>query len=106
MPLGVAPRARDARQRGFTRRNLLSVRQFDETYSADKKVTALLTQLLWTHNLIILTQSKRPEKRAFSAHGGAGELKEPRAWAPAAEAKSVAVAVAAGPARRKKGGPA
>lgn len=52
-------------QRGFTRRNLFRMRQFYETYSADKKVTALLTQLPWTHNLIILTQSKRPEEREF-----------------------------------------
>ena len=52
-------------QRGFTRRNLFRMRQFCEAYSADKKVTALLTQLPWTHNLIILTQSKRPEEREF-----------------------------------------
>ena len=52
-------------QRGFTRRNLFRMRQFYETYSVDKKVTALLTQLPWTHNLIILTQSKRPEEREF-----------------------------------------
>ena len=52
-------------QRGFTRRNLFRMRQFYETYSADKKVTALLTQPPWTHNLIILTQSKRTEEREF-----------------------------------------
>ena len=52
-------------QRGFTRRNLFRMRQFFETYSSDEKVTALLTQLPWTHNLIILTQSKRPEEREF-----------------------------------------
>ena len=53
-------------QRGFTRRNLFRMRQFFEAYStADKKVTALLAQLPWTHNLIILTQSKRPEEREF-----------------------------------------
>ena len=53
-------------QRGFTRRNLFRMRQFYEAYSAaDKKMTALLTQLPWTHNLIILTQSKRPEEREF-----------------------------------------
>jgi len=52
-------------QRGFTRRNLFRMRQFYETYCVDKKVTALLTQLPWTHNLIILTQSKRPEEREF-----------------------------------------
>ena len=53
-------------QRGFTRRNLFRMRQFFEAYNAaDKKVTALLAQLPWTHNLIILTQSKRPEEREF-----------------------------------------
>ncbi len=53
-------------QRGFTRRNLFRMRQLFEAYStADKKVTALLTQLPWTHNLIILTQSKRSEEREF-----------------------------------------
>ena len=52
-------------QRGFTRRNLFRMRQFFEAYSSDEKVTALLTQLPWTHNLIILTQSKRPEEREF-----------------------------------------
>jgi predicted nuclease of restriction endonuclease-like (RecB) superfamily len=53
-------------QRGFTRRNLFRMRQFYEAYSsAERKVTALLTQLPWTHNLIILTQSKRPEEREF-----------------------------------------
>ena len=53
-------------QRGFTRRNLFRMRQFFEAYStADKKVTALLTQLPWTHNLIIQTQSARPEEREF-----------------------------------------
>ena len=53
-------------QRGFTRRNLFRMRQFFEAYStAEQRVTALLTQLSWTHNLIILTQSKRPEEREF-----------------------------------------
>lgn len=51
--------------RGFTRRNLFRMRQFYETYRHDEKVTALLTQLPWTHNLIILSQSKRPEEREF-----------------------------------------
>ncbi len=55
-------------QRGFTRRNLFRMRQFFEAYSADKKVTPLVTQLPWTHNLIILTQSKRPEEREFYLH--------------------------------------
>jgi predicted nuclease of restriction endonuclease-like (RecB) superfamily len=52
-------------QRGFTRRNLFRMRQFFEAYSGDKKVTPLVTQLPRTHNLIILSQSKRPEEREF-----------------------------------------
>jgi len=48
--------------RGFTRRNLFRMRQFYETYQSDEKVSALLTQLPWTHNLIILSQGKRTPK--------------------------------------------
>ncbi|RUQ37089.1 MAG: DUF1016 family protein [Candidatus Competibacteraceae bacterium] len=51
--------------RGFTRRNLFRMRQFYEAYRGDEKVSALLRQLPWTHNLIILSQSKRPEEREF-----------------------------------------
>ncbi len=51
--------------RGFTRPNLFRMRQFYETYASDEKVSALLRQLPWTHNLIILGQSKRPEEREF-----------------------------------------
>jgi hypothetical protein len=44
-------------QRGFTRRNVFRMLQFFEAYSsADKKVTALLTQLPRMHNLIIMAQ--------------------------------------------------
>ena len=52
-------------QRGFTRRNLFRMRQFYEVYRGDEKVTPLVTQLPWTHNLIILSQAKRPEEREF-----------------------------------------
>jgi predicted nuclease of restriction endonuclease-like (RecB) superfamily len=51
--------------RGFTGRNLFRMRQFYEVYRDEQLVTALLTQLPWTHNLIILNQSKRPEEREF-----------------------------------------
>ncbi|MDO9307730.1 MAG: PDDEXK nuclease domain-containing protein, partial [Deltaproteobacteria bacterium] len=43
--------------------NLFRMRQFYETYRLDEKVSALLRQLSWTHNLIILSQSKRQEER-------------------------------------------
>ena len=51
--------------RGFTRRNLFRMRQFYEAYPDPETVSALLTQLPWTHHLIILGQSKHPEERAF-----------------------------------------
>ena len=51
--------------RGFTRSNLFRMRQFYETYRAEEKVAPLVRQLSWSHNLIIFSQSKRPEEREF-----------------------------------------
>ena len=51
--------------RGFTRRNLFRMRQFYATYQGDEKVAPLVRQLPWTHNLIILSQSKTPQEREF-----------------------------------------
>lgn len=51
--------------RGYTHRNLFRMRQFYEAYRGQKKVSALLTQLPWTHHLLILGQVKQPEQREF-----------------------------------------
>jgi len=51
--------------RGFTRSNLLRMRQFYETYRDDPIVAPLVRQLPWSHHLIILGQSKHPEEREF-----------------------------------------
>lgn len=51
--------------KGFTRSNLFRMRQFYEIYQGDEIVSPLVRQLPWTHNLIILSQSKRPEEREF-----------------------------------------
>lgn len=51
--------------RGFTRPNLFRMRQFYATYRDDEKVSPLVRQLPWTHNLIILSQSKTSEEREF-----------------------------------------
>jgi len=51
--------------RGFTRPNLFRMRQFFETYRDDEKVSPLVSQLPWTHNLIILSRAKRVEEREF-----------------------------------------
>ena len=52
--------------RGFTRPNLFRMRQFYEAYhTAPPIVSALLRQLPWTHNLIILSQAKQLVEREF-----------------------------------------
>lgn len=51
--------------RGFTRPNLFRMRQFYEAYRTEEIVSPLVRQLPWTHNLIILSQTKRPEEREF-----------------------------------------
>jgi len=51
--------------KGFTRRNLFRMRQFYDIYNGNEIVTPLVTQLPWTHHLIILGQSKRHEEREF-----------------------------------------
>lgn len=51
--------------RGFTRANLFRMRQFYEAYRNEPLLAALVRQLPWTHNLIVLSQSKRPEEREF-----------------------------------------
>jgi len=51
--------------RGYTRRNLFRMRQFFEAYRGEKKVSPLVTQLPWTHHLLILGQAKLPEERTF-----------------------------------------
>lgn len=50
---------------GFTRRNLFRMRQFYETYCHDERAVSLVKQVSWTHNLIIITQSKHPGEREF-----------------------------------------
>lgn len=52
--------------RGFTRRNLFRMRQFYEAYRRDEDfVSALLTQIPWTHHLMLLSQCKMLEEREF-----------------------------------------
>lgn len=51
--------------RGFARANLFRMRQFYETYRQEEKVAPLVRQLPWSHNIVILGQTKRPEERAY-----------------------------------------
>jgi hypothetical protein len=41
------------------------MKQFYEVYAGQTKLATLLRVLSWTHNLMILGQSKRPEEREF-----------------------------------------
>ncbi|MGL6073390.1 MAG: PDDEXK nuclease domain-containing protein [Fimbriiglobus sp.] len=50
---------------GFSARTLWRMRQFYDTYTASPKLSPLVRQLPWTHNLMILSRSKRDEEREF-----------------------------------------
>ncbi|MGO9471644.1 MAG: PDDEXK nuclease domain-containing protein [Isosphaeraceae bacterium] len=51
--------------RGFSAPNLWRMRQFYETYRGQPKLSPLLRELSWTHNLLIIGKCKREEEREF-----------------------------------------
>lgn len=51
--------------RGFSARNLWRMMQFFETYRGRPKLTTLLRELPWSHNLAIMSRSKRDDEREF-----------------------------------------
>jgi len=51
--------------KGFSSSNLWRMKQFYEVYRDESKLAPLVRLLPWTHNLLILGQSKRPEEREF-----------------------------------------
>jgi predicted nuclease of restriction endonuclease-like (RecB) superfamily len=50
---------------GFSTRNLWRMRQFYETYAPTPALAALLTELSWTNNLVILARTKDDSEREF-----------------------------------------
>lgn len=48
--------------RGHTRRNLSRCGNFYGAFEGDGKVSALVTQLPWTHYLLLLGQTRSPEE--------------------------------------------
>ncbi|MFM9963874.1 MAG: YhcG family protein [Planctomycetaceae bacterium] len=50
---------------GYSARNLWRMMQFYETYRGQPKLSPLVTELSWTHNLLIMSRSKRDEEREF-----------------------------------------
>ena len=59
--------------RGFTGRSLFRMRQFYEAYRGDPIVSALLTQLPWTHNLLVLGRCKSSQEREFYLRTALGQ---------------------------------
>jgi predicted nuclease of restriction endonuclease-like (RecB) superfamily len=51
--------------RGFSAQNLWRMRQFFEIYRGQPKLSALLRELSWTNNLMILGKCERAEEREF-----------------------------------------
>jgi predicted nuclease of restriction endonuclease-like (RecB) superfamily len=50
---------------GYSAQNLWRMRQFFETYQDKPKLSALLRELSWTHNLAVMGKCKRDEEREF-----------------------------------------
>jgi predicted nuclease of restriction endonuclease-like (RecB) superfamily len=51
--------------RGFSASNLWRMMQFFETYRDQPKLAPLVQELSWTHNLLIMSRSKRDDEREF-----------------------------------------
>ena len=51
--------------KGFSSQNIWRMKQFYETYSDDVKLSALLRELSWTNNLMIMSKSTSREEREF-----------------------------------------
>lgn len=61
-------RRRQPNARGFSSQNLWRMRQFFETYRDFPKLSPVVRELSWTHNLLILGKCKRDEEREFYLH--------------------------------------
>jgi len=51
--------------KGFSPQNIWRMKQFFETYSGKEKLSAMLREISWTHNLMIMTHAKSDEEREF-----------------------------------------
>ncbi len=54
--------------KGFSDKNLWRMKQFYETYRENEKLSTLLRELSWSHNLAIFSRCKSEEERAFYLH--------------------------------------
>lgn len=51
--------------KGFSPQNIWRMKQFYETYAESEKLSALLREISWTNNLIIMSRAKTVEAREF-----------------------------------------
>jgi len=51
--------------KGFSPQNIWRMKQFYETYAENEKLSALLREISWTNNLIILSRARSNEEREF-----------------------------------------
>jgi predicted nuclease of restriction endonuclease-like (RecB) superfamily len=51
--------------KGFSDKNLWRMKQFYETYQGDEKLSTLVRQLPWSHNLAIFSRCKTTQERVF-----------------------------------------
>ncbi len=56
---------KDPDVKGYSDKNLWRMRQFYEVYYSEKKLSALLRQLSWTNNVLILSKCKSNGEREF-----------------------------------------
>lgn len=52
-------------QKGFSARNIWRMKQFFEEYQGNEKLSALRTELSWTHHRLILSKTKSIEQKEF-----------------------------------------
>lgn len=51
--------------KGFSDKNIWRMKQFYETYKSTPKLSPLVREISWTHNLIILSRTKTLEEKEF-----------------------------------------
>ena len=56
---------RDRDIKGFSDKNLWRMKQFYETYKDSPKLSTVLREISWSHNLAIFSRCKNEEERAF-----------------------------------------
>jgi len=51
--------------KGFSDKNLWRMKQFYETYKSSPKLSPLVREISWSHNMVIFSRCKAPEEREF-----------------------------------------